>query len=190
MAQDAIGAAIAAGTRTGIVITYNDSTNSFDFTVPPAFNAEDAQDAIAAAIAAGTDTGISIIYDDAGNAFSFRNTRFMVPFWFELPPTSGEVLARYIATDAFTIPANMSTSKGVVASPPGADYVITMAQQVNATGAFTNIGTITIHNDSTITFATTGGTSKDIAANDALRFTAQAATDGAIQGGAINVRGQ
>lgn len=190
MAQDAIAAAIAAGTRSGIVITYNDSTNSFDFTVPPAFNSEDAQDAIAAAIAAGTDTGISITYNDAGDALSFRNTRFMVPFWFELPPTSSEVLARYIATDDFTIPANFSTSKGVVASPPGADYVITVAQQTNATGAFTTIGTITIHSDSTITFATSGGTSKSIVANDVLRFTAQASTDGAIQGGAFNIRGQ
>lgn len=32
-AQDAIAAAIAAGTRTGITITYNDAANKFDFTV-------------------------------------------------------------------------------------------------------------------------------------------------------------
>lgn len=32
-AQDAIAAAFAAGTQTGISITYNDVANSFDFTV-------------------------------------------------------------------------------------------------------------------------------------------------------------
>lgn len=190
-AMDAIAAMIAAGAHTGITITYDDALNKLSFTnTVTQYTDEMAMDAIAAAIAAGVNAGIDVVYDDAGNAYSFRNSRFMIPFWFELPPVSSEVLARYIATDAFTIPANFGTSTGVVASPPGGDFVITVARQVNAAGAFATIGTITIHADSSITFATSGGTSKAIAANDVLRFTAQVATDGAIQGAAFNIRGQ
>jgi hypothetical protein len=185
-AQDAIAAAIAAGTQSGITITYNDSTNSFDFTVAPYTN-EMAQDAIASLLT--DDGGMTLTYDDAGNLLKLRNSRFQIPFWFEFAPTADEVLGRHITTDAFTIAANFAGSKVAVQVPPTADFTITVTRQVNATGVFSTIGTIVIHNDGSFTLATSGGTSVSVAANDVIKFVAQHTTDPAILGGAITIRG-
>jgi hypothetical protein len=154
-AQDAIAAAFAAGTQSGITVTYNDSTNSFDFTVAPYTN-EMAQDAIASLLS--DDGGMTLTYDDAGNLLKLRNSRFQIPFWFEFAPTTNEVLGRHITTDAFTIAANFAGSKVAVQVPPTADFTITVTRQVNATGVFTTIGTIVIHSDGSFTLATSGGT--------------------------------
>jgi len=87
-AQDAVAAAIAAGTHSNITITYDDSTNKFTFAAENGvadsttdnlaegstnqyFTAERAQDAIADAIAAGTHSNITITYDDNLNKFTF-----------------------------------------------------------------------------------------------------------------------
>jgi hypothetical protein len=184
--QDAMAAAFAAGTQSGITITYNDVTNSFDFTVAPYTN-EMAQDAIAALLS--DDGGMTLTYDDAGNLLKLRNSRFQIPFWFEFAPTTDEVLGRHITTDAFTIPANFAGTKVAVQVPPTADFTITVTRQVNATGVFTTIGTIVIHNDGSFTLATTGGTAIPVAANDVIKFVAQHTTDPAILGGAITLRG-
>lgn len=71
LAQDALAAAFAAGTHSGISIVYNDVTNTFDFTVPVQYTDEMAQDTIAAIIAAGTQVGISIAYNDGAGTLSF-----------------------------------------------------------------------------------------------------------------------
>jgi ABC-type glycerol-3-phosphate transport system permease component len=87
-AQDAVAAAIAAGTHSNITITYDDSTNKLSFAAENGvadsttdnltegstnqyFTAERAQDAIADAIAAGTHSNITITYDDNLNKFTF-----------------------------------------------------------------------------------------------------------------------
>jgi hypothetical protein len=54
---------------------------------------------------------------------------------------------------------------------------------------FSTIGTIVIHNDSSFTLATTGGTAVTVAANDVIKFVSQSTTDPAILGGAITLRG-
>jgi hypothetical protein len=63
-ARDAIAAAFAAGTQTGITITYNDVADSFDFTVaiPPAYTDEEAQDAVG-----------SILVDSARIDFTYND---------------------------------------------------------------------------------------------------------------------
>lgn len=185
-AQDAIAAAIAAGSQSGITVTYNDTTNSFDFTVAPYTN-EMAQDAIAALLT--DDGGMTLTYDDAGNLLKLRNSRFMVPFFFEATPNPDEVLGRYIATDAFTIPANFAGSKGAIEAPPTADFTITVMRQVNAASAFAAIGTIVIHTDGSMTWATTAGAAINVASNDVLKFVAQHGSDAAIASGTFTIRG-
>jgi hypothetical protein len=59
--QDWINDAFVAGTQTGITVTYNDGSDSWDF----AIDDEYIQDLVAALLLAGTD--ISITYDDGGN---------------------------------------------------------------------------------------------------------------------------
>lgn len=74
-AQDAIAAMFAAGTQTGITVTYNDGSNSMSLTnTVTQYTDENAQDALAAAFAAGTHSGITISYNDASNSFSFTST--------------------------------------------------------------------------------------------------------------------
>ena len=69
-AQDAIAAALAAGTQTGISFVYNDTANSISATVPPSYSDEQAQDAIATMFANGTQTGITFNYNDTSNSMS------------------------------------------------------------------------------------------------------------------------
>jgi hypothetical protein len=188
-AQDAVGLLIAAGTQSGITVTYDDAGGALNFTVAPYTN-EMAQDAIASLLT--DDGGMTLTYDDAGNLLKLRNSRFVIPFWFEFTPNPDECLGRYIATDAFTIKNNFVGSKAGVQVAPTADYVITVTRQVNATGVFATIGTITFHTDGTVTFATSyggGGVDVPIAANDVIKFVAQHTTDPALLGGAVNIRG-
>lgn len=74
MAQDAIASAFAAGSHTGITITYNDVSNSFDFAATGSYTSENARDDIAAMIAAGSHTGITITNNDGSNSMDFAVT--------------------------------------------------------------------------------------------------------------------
>lgn len=73
-AQDALAAAFAAGSHTGITITYNDGSNSFDFAATGSYTSENARDDIAAMIAAGSHTGITITNNDGANSMDFAVT--------------------------------------------------------------------------------------------------------------------
>lgn len=189
-AMDAIAAMIAAGVLTGLTITYDDAGNFMSFAVTVTqYTDELAQDAINTAIAAGTHAGISITYDDALNKFSFRNTRFMIPFFFETGPTADEVLGRYIATDAFTISADLVGSKMAVETAPTADYTILLERQVNAAGAFATIATIVILAAGGFTLTTAGSVDIAIAVNDVIKILGAHTPDLTLAGGAFNIRG-
>ena len=88
-AQDAVAAAIAAGSHANITISYDDAAGSISFQAENGvadsdtddltegatnlyFTDERAQDAVATAIAAGTHANITITYDDANNTISFE----------------------------------------------------------------------------------------------------------------------
>ena len=62
MAQDAVAAALAAGTHTNITINYNDTGNSISISAAAGYTNEEAVDAVALALTAGS--GISISYND------------------------------------------------------------------------------------------------------------------------------
>ena len=70
LAQDAVAAALAAGTHTNMTVSYNDASNAISLSAAPGYTNEEAVDAVAAALAAGTHTNISVGYNDAGNAIS------------------------------------------------------------------------------------------------------------------------
>ena len=61
-AQDAVAAALAAGTHTNITVNYNDNTNSISLTGAETYNDEMARDAIGAALTGGT--GITVTPND------------------------------------------------------------------------------------------------------------------------------
>ena len=66
-AQDAVAAAIAAGTHTNITITYNDATNSLDFVGSASISNETIQDAVAPLLVHANHTNVTATYDDANN---------------------------------------------------------------------------------------------------------------------------
>lgn len=188
MAMDAIAAMLAAGSHTGITVGYNDAGDAMSLTVTiTQYTDEMVDDRVAALIA--DDGGITKTYDDAGNLLKIRASRFLIPFFFVGAPTADEVLGIYAATDAFTLPANLSTTKGTVGTAPAADYVITISRRVNNAGAYASIATITIHNDGTYTLATAGGVDIAIAVNDILKITAQHTVDASIANTAFTIRG-
>jgi hypothetical protein len=106
-----------------------------------------------------------------------------IAFFFTTTPTSSEVLALYVAADAFTIPANMSGTKVDV----GTNATATFAIDVQQNGS--SIGTISIATSGTATLTTTSGTAKSIAVGDVLKFIAPASADATIANVAITVKG-
>lgn len=106
-----------------------------------------------------------------------------IAFFFTTAPTSSEVLALYVAVDAFTIPANMSGTQVKV----GTNATATFAIDVQRNGV--SIGTISIATSGVATLTTTSGTSKAIAIGDVLKFVAPSATDATIANVAVNVKG-
>ena len=87
-AQDAVAAAIAAGTHSNITITYDDATNKFTFaaengvgdsttdnlsegTTNLYFTNERAEDAVGGMVTGNTETGITVEYDDASGKLNF-----------------------------------------------------------------------------------------------------------------------
>lgn len=69
-AQDAVAAALAAGTHTNISVSYDDSTNSISLTGAVTYTDENAQDAVGNAVGNGLD------YDDATGAISVDPSEF------------------------------------------------------------------------------------------------------------------
>lgn len=87
-AQDAVAAAIAAGTHSNITITYDDATNKFTFAAENGvgdsttdnlvegstnlyFTTERAEDAVGGMVTGNTETGISVTYDDGTGKLNF-----------------------------------------------------------------------------------------------------------------------
>lgn len=106
-----------------------------------------------------------------------------VAFFFTTTPSASEVLALYVAADAFTIPANMVGSQVKVGTNPTATFAIDVQQNGSS------IGTISIATDGTPTLTTTSGTAKSIAAGDVLKFVAPSSADSTIADVAITVKG-
>jgi hypothetical protein len=107
----------------------------------------------------------------------------LVSFFFTTTPTASEVLALYVAADAFTLPANLSGSQVKV----GTNATATFALDLQQNG--TSIGTISIATSGTATLTTTSGAAKSIAAGDVLKVVAPGTVDATIANVAINLKG-
>jgi hypothetical protein len=73
LAQDAVAAALAAGTHTNVTVTYDDVGNSISLAASSAYTDEQAQDAAASMLTGATHDGVSVSYNDAGNTLAITN---------------------------------------------------------------------------------------------------------------------
>jgi hypothetical protein len=90
-AQDAVAAAIAAGTHTNVTITYDDNANTLSFTGAVTYTDENAQDAVGNAVGNGLD------YDDNTGAISVDPSEFALSV--VGAPTGNVDLATYKITN-------------------------------------------------------------------------------------------
>ena len=121
-AQDAVAAALAAGTHTGMLVGYSDVFNSISLTnTITQYTDELAQDAAASLIAAGTHSGISFSYNDAGNALSATVTdqggiaKSLIDAKGDLIVGSADNTAARLAVgvDGYVLKANSAATNGV-----------------------------------------------------------------------------
>jgi hypothetical protein len=87
------------------------------------------------------------------------------------PPGASELLFKWVATRNLELAADMAGSFGDIGTNPIAQF------DMDVTLEGTSIGTISIATNGTITFTTTGGTAKQIAAGERLEVVAPASAD-------------
>ena len=87
------------------------------------------------------------------------------------PPTSSQVMMRFVATRDFTFPANFAGAQGYILTNPTASFVI------NVDVAGSTVGTITISTGGVFTFATTGSVAQQVATGNRVEIVAPAVTD-------------
>jgi len=109
---------------------------------------------------------------------------YRIGFFFTTTPTSSEVLLLHVATDAFTLPANLATPNSKVSV--GTNPTSTFALDVQKNGS--TIATISIATNGAATLTTVSGTSKSIAVGDVIKVVGPTA-DATIANVAITLRG-
>lgn len=110
----------------------------------------------------------------------------VIPFFVTTAPTASEVLAGYVAVNAFTLPANLAGSQ-VKKLVGGTNPTLTFAIDIQRNGV--SIATISVANTGVVTLTTSGGTSKAIAIGDVLTFIAPVAPDATFVNWAVNLLG-
>jgi hypothetical protein len=91
-------------------------------------------------------------------------------------PTTNEVIGKVVIPRSITIPADMAGAAGHIDSNPTAQLDIAVTDD----GA--SIGTISIATNGAFTFATDGGTAKQVAAGSVIRFVAPNTPDATAAG--------
>jgi hypothetical protein len=107
----------------------------------------------------------------------------LIATFFTTAPTASEVLAIYIAVDAFTLAANLSGSQVSVGTNPAGTFAIDIQKNGST------IATISISTLGVATLTTSGGTAKSIAAGDIIKLVAPAGVDATIANVAITLKG-
>lgn len=98
-------------------------------------------------------------------------------------PAAGEILLLHVATDSFTIAANMVGCKVAIGANPTATFVVL----VKKNGA--TIGTISISTAGVITMTTPGGAAETVDPGDVVAIVAPASADATIASLVITLRG-
>jgi len=150
-AQDAVAAAIAAGTHSNITITYDDATNKFTFaaengvadsntdqltegTTNLYFTNERAEDAVGGMVTGNTETGISVTYDDTSGKLNFAVDD-------QFPSKSTTNLAE--GTNLYFTDARAVSALQAVTPDFPAVEIADVAKQVAATASVTSASTAT-----------------------------------------------
>lgn len=145
--------------------------------------------AMRSAIGAGTGTGDLVASNNLSDLASAATARTnlgllsRIACFFTTTPTVSEVLAIYIAADAFTLAANLSGSQVSVGTNPSATFAI----DVQKNGS--TIATISIATNGAVTLTTVSGTSKAIAAGDTIKFVAPSPVDTTCANVAVTLKG-
>jgi hypothetical protein len=87
-------------------------------------------------------------------------------------PGSAQLMFKFVATRAFTFPANFTGAYGHIGTNPTGSF----AMDVSLEGA--SIGTITVSTGGVFSFVTAGGTTKAVAAGEVIEIEAPVSTDG------------
>jgi hypothetical protein len=90
------------------------------------------------------------------------------------PPLTNQLLAKFIAARAMTLPGNLVGSVGHVGTNPTGSFVMT----VSVGGS--SVGTITVSTGGVFTFATTAGAAVPVVAGDEIEIEAPAGTDATV----------
>lgn len=173
----------STSTLTRTVRTSSNGNSPVDFSVGAeiaiTFTAADIVDVIAAASSSsGT----------AKAAFNAYGLQWGV--WFNGPPVASELLALYSVPVAFEYLANFAGAE--TAAPltsPSADWIAKMQVQVGGTGAWTDVGTIEVGTDGSVSLATAGGAPVSFNVGDRIRVIGPATADTAISGLAVTFKG-
>lgn len=110
--------------------------------------------------------------------------------WFNGTPVANELLALYSAPVAFEFLGNFAqaaTAPPVVA--PAASYIMTVDLQPGGAGAWTNVGTLELGTDGSVSLATVGGEAVPVAVGDRLRVQGPGTADTSVAGFAVTFKG-
>lgn len=161
----------STGTLTRTVRSSSNGNSPVDFSVGAeiaiTFTAADIVDVIAAASSSsGT----------AKAAFNAYGLQWGV--WFNAPPVADELLALYSVPVAFEYLANFAGAE--TAAPltsPSADWIAKMQVQAGGTGAWTDVGTIEVGTDGSVSLATVGAAVASFDVGDRIRVVAPSTAD-------------
>lgn len=97
------------------------------------------------------------------------------------PPTSSQLLYKYVTPRAFTIPDDFAGARGHVGTNPTGSFVMTVSV------AGSSVGTITVSTGGAFTFATTGG-SVAVSAGERIEIAAPSGTDATVADIAVTMQ--
>ena len=168
-------------TRSVLKSTNADQPVAFDVGAQVAFTfgAADIVDVIAAASSSsGT----------AKAAFNAYGLQWGI--WFNGTPVASELLALYSAPVAFQFSANFAgAATAAPLTSPAADFILSVEHQVDGSGSWTQVGTIELGTDGSVSLATVGNAVVPVAVGDRLRVVAPSTADTAVAGFSCTLKG-
>lgn len=105
-----------------------------------------------------------------GGGAPVAGSQFILEFGFVAAPGASAVIANILINQGVTLPANLSSDIGrIVGIAPGVAYTMTLKYFAPGDNVGTNVGTITINTDRSITRATTSGLPVTLLAGSVLQ---------------------
>lgn len=110
--------------------------------------------------------------------------------WFNGTPVANELLALYVAPVAFEFLGNF-TGAAVQSplTPPADTFTLAVDLQVDGSGTWTNVGSIVLGSDGSVSISTVGAAVVPVGVGDRLRVVAPALVDTSVAGFAMTFKG-